>query len=336
LLEPGNRTWALRQVEVVLNMLGLERIEKNVTTNNETNHEGWNLFWTYWHQDRYQIQHKNVEYHQLVNHLPNNHVFTSKSLLSTGMVSKYIPRGFLNFEDLKNYATQHPNKRFVEKSRNNRHITIKNITEIRFEDHGKEGYFAQEFVENPLLYDGHKFEFSLFVIITSFDPLRVYYDKYFHLRICPKPHDAKNFSDPDTYIIASNCLDCYEFNSSSKFYNNSYTNIDAVNTYLRQHNIDEKKVWNDVDDLIRTLFYAKEKDFIEGSKRYGSKFSFFEIVRMDLILDNDLNLYVMEVNESPSLWEFNNDHFMHHNLLLNLFKMLGIGSTYMHGDFHFK
>jgi len=57
---------------------------------------------------------------------------------------------------------------------------------------------------------------------------------------------------------------------------------------------------------------------------------------MDLLLDADHNLHVVEINLSPGLETFTSKAFMHHNLLRNLFNMLGIGSTYYNEDFHFK
>lgn len=34
--------------------------------------------------------------------------------------------------------------------------------------------FIQEYIDNPLLIDGYKFDIGVYTIITSIDPLRVY------------------------------------------------------------------------------------------------------------------------------------------------------------------
>ncbi len=36
------------------------------------------------------------------------------------------------------------------------------------------GSFSQEFVTNPLLVSGHKFDIGVYTVITSIDPLRIY------------------------------------------------------------------------------------------------------------------------------------------------------------------
>ena len=61
---------------------------------------------------------------------------------------------------------------FVSKSNNHRGIQVKPLKEL---DLSSEGSFVQEFVHNPLLIDGHKFDVGVYVILTSVEPLRVYW-----------------------------------------------------------------------------------------------------------------------------------------------------------------
>jgi len=264
-----NDTRMLYEVENLLDIIGLERIYKN-ESDEETLHEDWDLLWAYGHHDLIDLDLSKLKYHQLINHLPNNHYITRKSFLTTQTQSKYIPKGFLNAKDLKDYATQHPEKRFVEKYKRNRGVSLKSIDEIRFDEEDDspfdfDGYFAQEFLEDPFLYHRRKFDFSIYVAITSIDPLRVfYYDKYFLLRICPKDYDPSDFSDPDTYVISNTRHSFHEFNESAKYYDASYTNIDTMNAYWREHGVDVKKLWADIEDCIRSVFYANEKHFIDG------------------------------------------------------------------------
>ena len=37
-----------------------------------------------------------------------------------------------------------------------------------------EGTFVQQFIHDPYLIDGHRFDIGLYVVLTSIDPLRVY------------------------------------------------------------------------------------------------------------------------------------------------------------------
>lgn len=60
--------------------------------------------------------------------------------------------------------------------------------------------------------------------------------------------------------------------------------------------------------------------------------------RFDLILDKHLNLYVLEVNQSPNLYpdqrHLKNEH-VYQNVLFNLFTLIGVGKPYMTENFMF-
>ena len=62
-------------------------------------------------------------------------------------------------------------KIFVQKSNDHRGIKIEKIENLNL---SAEGTFLQEFVDRPLLIDGHKFDIGVYSIITSIEPLRVY------------------------------------------------------------------------------------------------------------------------------------------------------------------
>lgn len=63
-------------------------------------------------------------------------------------------------------------------------------------------------------------------------------------------------------------------------------------------------------------------------KFYRYQQIFFEMIRFDLIIDNDLRVYVMEANMSPNL---SSAHFFQNTLLYeqviyNMLNLVGVGS----------
>lgn len=133
--------------------------------------------------------------HQKVNHIPGCGFITNKVDLSTSKL-KYIPSAFKlpeNKEEFKEYAEKNPEKLFVVKHHQHRHIKIKKISDINLSDNLT---FIQEFIDNPLLVDGHKFDIGVYTIITSINPLRVYiYYGDILFRYCPQkyyPFDPEN------------------------------------------------------------------------------------------------------------------------------------------------
>lgn len=62
------------------------------------------------------------------------------------------------------------------------------------------------------------------------------------------------------------------------------------------------------------------------TKRYPSQENFFEMMRFDLIVDENLKVYLLEANMSPNLnsASFKKNALIYEPLLYNLFSLTGI------------
>lgn len=247
----------LKHVKLVLKRLGFER-GSNITD--------WDLLWA--HDYPYtilspQLQ-QSLKPHQKINHFPGCGYLTNKVDLVTSNL-KYIPKAFKLPKDkdkFMEYANSNPKKLFVQKHNQHRHINIRSLDEINFSD-GES--FIQEYVDNPLLVDGHKFDIGVYVIITSVDPLRVYiYNGDVLFRYCPVkyyPFDPKNV---DKYIVGDDYLPTWEVPSLTKYYNGlGFGMRESFNAYLRAMDRDPTKVWEQVEDAIRIAILAKEKHIVD-------------------------------------------------------------------------
>lgn len=83
-------------------------------------------------------------------------------------VAFQLPR---EYDTLVDYAKQHPEAQFVQKHNQHRYIEVKPISQINKTDAQS---FVQEYIRNPLLVDGHKFDIGVYTVVTSINPLRVY------------------------------------------------------------------------------------------------------------------------------------------------------------------
>lgn len=272
----GNpKSQILLTIDRVLKKLYVEKIElQSVGLRPENiSIESWDLFWCLHHFDKYQLDYKNLKYFQKINHWPGNYALAAKSFLSQAEF-KFIPKSFLTSNALREYNEKYPDKKYVQKLKSNRGVKLINPNEIKFDDTNTEkSIFVQEFIHPPLLWNDHKFDFSIFVIITSVNPLRLYYyNKNVNLRFCKKIYSINDPNDVDCYVIGSDFMSAQDFNDVKKFHDKSFTNKEAFEDFVMRNGKNLSEIWWKVDDLIRTIVMSKENYIIDGVRNLKKKF----------------------------------------------------------------
>lgn len=252
----------LRLLEKVLNKTGLEKINMTFDEGQDV-HMDWHLAWSYTHHSDLPINFDRLKPYQRLNHFPGNYALVMKNNLAVAVKSKYIPRGFENIEDLSDFAKLHPGARFFVENFENSMISLKDFMEV-----GGEGskYFEEnlvrEFIERPLLIEGHKFDFGVYVVITSINPLRLYYyPKDVYLRVCELPYHPLNASEVNRYVCSE--ISDADFPQIKEIAKTSKTIKSALESYFIGMGIDITKAWSEVESCIRQVVRETEKYFID-------------------------------------------------------------------------
>lgn len=255
----------LKHVFAVLDRLGIDR-------GSNASADDWDLLWAHDYPFRALYPHLHrLKEHQLVNHFPGGGFLTNKVDLATTDI-RYIPKAFKlpkDQEAFRKYASAHPTKMFVQKHNQHRNIFVRNATEIDF-DNGDT--FVQEFVQPPLLVDGHKFDIGVYVTVTSVDPLRLYiYKGDVLFRYCPLqyyPFDAQLL---DKYVVGDDYKPTWEIPSLVHPYNQLGFGMKGVfDAYLRSKDRDPEVVWRQVEDAIRLAVLSKERYIVDAVIYFSS------------------------------------------------------------------
>lgn len=313
----------LKHVFIVLNKLGYHR---------GTNDSNWDLLWS--HEYPFRVLPTNfhsLKPHQRVNHIPGLGFITNKVDLST-TESPFIPASYEMPDDkeiLLKIAKENPHKSFVQKSNAHRGIEIKKITEIDF---NKSNSLVQEYVDNPYLIDGYKFDIGIYTAITSIDPLRIYaYKGDVLFRFCPHKYHPFDPSDVDKYVVGDDYLPIWNVPSLKNYYVNlGFSMKETFDAYAKSKGQNPDKVWDNIHEAIRSIVLSKEKEIAEYSNRYSTKRNFFEMVRFDFVLDENLGVFVMEANMSPNLSSahYPPNRLLYEQVLFNLFALIGLGQRF--------
>jgi hypothetical protein len=249
----------LPTVSSVLDRLGLERYNGSIEMDNS--HDGWNVIWST--KNTVPLNWRDIKFHQKFNHFPWSKMLSSKSVFGTSTESKYVPRAFTDIEELRAYAKANPKKKFLKKSKTRGGVRFQDLKKLTSLDK-HDDFFIQEAVENPLLFDGHKFEFSIFVLISSVDPLRLYYfPKNMLMKFAPQKYDD-DFDDSDRYVAdGENHITALDFEGTREYFLNGYTFREAFDGFLRREKGDVDGVWRKIEDCIRSIVVGKESDFAD-------------------------------------------------------------------------
>ncbi|XP_020817549.1 tubulin polyglutamylase TTLL6 [Drosophila serrata] len=301
----------------VLQRFGYRRVDVN---------DSWNLLWAHDYPFLTHPGLKSLGQDQVVNHFPGCGYLTNKVDLCTTQLP-FLPRAFrlpAQRQEFLDYARDNPQALFVQKHNEHRHIKVREPADIAF---GSNDSFVQEFVQRPYLVDGHKFDIGVYVVITSVNPLRAYiYTGDVLFRYCPVkyyPFDAENV---DKYIVGDDYLPTWEVPSLRKFYNRFGGSMRTVfEAYVRDQGMDPSKIWPQVKHIVRTTIAAKEKDIVNILRSYRTH-NFFDLMRFDLFVDEDLKVYLMEANMSPNLSSahFKPNSLLYEQVLYSVFNLVGI------------
>ena len=168
--------------------------------------------------------------------------------------------------------------------------------------------------------------------MTSVNPLRVYiYENDALFRFCARPYPHPfNASDLDSYVVGDQYTPTWEMPSLVPYFVRLKLNYkQTFNAYIRQKlNKDPGPVWRAMEESIKTIYYKKEEQLakITESMYPERKRNFFEMVRFDFTLDEDLNVYLMEANMSPNMAsaKYPPNREIYEPVLYSLFSLVGL------------
>lgn len=164
--------------------------------------------------------------------------------------------------------------------------------------------FFQEFIQNPLLIDGHAFELGVYALITSMDPLIIYkWNSDILLRFCPEPYQPFDRKNVNKYVVGDNHIPSWEMPSlmnATQGFNISV--LDALNHHLTKEGQDTSKFWKQVEDAMISITFSKTSLItrfmnIFKEKNPGLSRGFFELLKFDFLIDDKLHIHLMEVRD---------------------------------------
>ena len=261
--------------------------------------------------------------YQKVNHFPNMACLSRKNHLGRNLARmqkafkkdyEFFPKTWVlpgDWNELEAEINKGQGNTYIVKpeglSQGKGIFLTKDINEIDLNEHN----VVQRYIANPYLIDGLKFDLRIYCLVYGCDPLRIYVYKEGLARFSTDKYVKPNISNiKDRYMHLTN----YAINKQSK---NFVYNCDSENPNIG-HKRSLEFIWNYIDEnggnsdqlkitiqeyIVKTLCAVQPK----LSRCYRScqpnninNNICFELLGFDILLEDNLKPWLLEVNHSPS------------------------------------
>ncbi|KAI3382568.1 hypothetical protein SNEBB_003718 [Seison nebaliae] len=302
----------------------LKLLKFHLSTDDQTASES-NLIWTDGSISQEMIV--DLKPYQWINHFFRMNEISRKDFLCRNItkLAKYLPDDYNyfprswtlpnEFNSFQQYATTYKKNSlsFIVKPANGsmgngihlhyRYETVANTG-------GGGNQIVQEYIDKPLLIEGHKFDIRIYCLITCCDPLKIFIYNQGLVRISTEPYERPTSRNINNLFMH---LTNYSVNKNHENYNKDDA-FDCGNKrsllylfeYLKNNDIDPSFVWTRIQNVVlKTIFIAQPYLYSAYKICRPHKTTMidsvcFEILGFDILLDEDLNPWLLEVNRSPS------------------------------------
>ena len=154
------------------------------------------------------------------------------------------------------------------------------------------GVIVQKYIENPLIINKRKFDIRQWVLVTSIDPLIIWMWKEPYIRFGAEDYSIDDINNIYSHLTNNSIAKhSAQYKKENNLEGNMWTCFD-FEKYIGSENW--KAIHEKIKNAIICSFYAAHHEI---RPRYNSH----ELYGYDFMIDEDLNVYLIEVNSSPAL-----------------------------------
>ncbi|XP_035986808.1 tubulin polyglutamylase TTLL4 [Fundulus heteroclitus] len=171
----------------------------------------------------------------------------------------------------------------------------------------KRPLLVQKYLHKPYLIGGNKFDLRIYVYVTSYDPLRIYVfsDGLVRFASCKYSSSMKTLNNKFMHLTnysVNKKNSEYQTNSDDKACQGHKWALKALWNYLGSKGINTTLIWEKIKDIVIKTIIASEP-YVNNLLQMHVKtpHSCHELFGFDIMLDENLKPWILEVNISPSL-----------------------------------
>ncbi|XP_013772726.2 tubulin polyglutamylase TTLL4-like isoform X2 [Limulus polyphemus] len=266
------------------------------------------------------VHYKSIREFQKVNHFPGSFQLGRKDRLWQNFrrmqahhgesVFDFIPETFilpLDSRNLRQIWEQEGKRRWILKPPASARGTGISVVSKWSQIPKKQPLIVQRYISEPYLINGTKFDLRIYVLVTSFDPLRIYIFSDGLARFASVKYSSAMRSLGDKFMHLTNYSinkksASYASNEDEKVCQGHKWTLKALWGYMKENGVDTTTLWDSVVDVIIKTIISSEAPVNRLIRCYSqNRYMCYELFGFDIMLDKNLKPWLLEVNISPSL-----------------------------------
>ena len=197
----------------------------------------------------------------------------------------------------------------------------KRLDDINLNEH----HVVQKYMRFPYLIDGFKFDLRIYVLVLSWDPLKIFIYKEGMARFATEKYEVSNGNNYQNAFMHLTNYAINKFNENFKIWDDFRSDSghkrmqSVVFNRMKNEGVDIEKLESQIEDIIVKTIISIQPELVHNYRTcQPSDFESsmcFEILGFDIFIDNKSRPWLLEVNLAPS---FNEDSAVDRELKFNV------------------
>ena len=261
--------------------------------------DNWSLFWKNGRPKPSEFA--NGKPYQRYNHFPKTSVICRKDSLCRilrkmkavhGGIYNFFPVTFMvpnEYTKFVNFFSEQKSKGIWickpnDMSRGRKIFVFKDILELVYDT----PCIVQKYISNPFLIEQRKWDMRVYVLVTDFHPLTVYIYKEGLARFSSENYDTSDLENKFSHLTNASIN---KYNTES---GNNKWDFSSLEMYLESQGVSYTTLWKRIQKIVVLTLVT----LIPTVPQIDCC---FELLGFDIIIDENIKPWILEVNSSPAL-----------------------------------
>ena len=192
-------------------------------------------------------------------------------------------------------------------------------------------FLISQYLKNPHLINGKKYDLRVYVLVTGFKPLRIYLNKEGLVRIATNKYSLNNKTIDDKFVHLTNTAinkqnKKYIYPKNSDDYTANKWNFNTYKNYLKSKNFDYEQLFEKIKDIVIKTIISGQRKIINITNEFNiDDRSMFNLFGFDIFVDYKINPALLEVNTRPFMHIYDEmDKIVKTNLFVDTLNIVGL------------